>query len=86
MSRSKRADDAAAAELERARQPRSFDDAFAHHNLTRDERVTMVWHLAMFRARKTVEALLPQTDQKLIIGFNPKDILRASHAKEEGKS
>ena len=37
---------------------RTFDEAFAELNLTHAERTAMVWHLAMYRARKTVEALL----------------------------
>lgn len=36
---------------------RTFDEAFADHKLTPAERNALVWHLAMFRARKTVEAL-----------------------------
>lgn len=38
---------------------RTFDEAFAEHSLTPSERTAMVWHLAAYRARKTVEALLP---------------------------
>lgn len=38
----------------------TFDELFAKHNLTPAERVALVWHLAAFRARKTVEALLPE--------------------------
>lgn len=55
---------------------RTFDDAFCELNLTQAERTAMVWHLAMFRARKTIEALLPQTDPKLVLGYDPRDILR----------
>ena len=40
---------------------RTFDEAFAELNLTPAERAALVWHLAAFRARKTVEALLPKT-------------------------
>ena len=40
---------------------RTFDDAFAEHSLTPAERTALVWHLAALRARKTVEALLPET-------------------------
>lgn len=39
---------------------RTFDEAFAELNLTPAERTEMVWHLAAMRARKTIEALLPQ--------------------------
>lgn len=67
------------------REPRSFDEAFAELNLTPAERAALVWHLAMFRARKTVEALLPQiqTGGNLgadVLGFDPKDILRSESA------
>jgi hypothetical protein len=55
---------------------RTFDEAFAEHHLTAAERAAMVWHLAMLRARKTVEALLPETNAKLALGFDPRDILR----------
>lgn len=56
---------------------RTFDEAFAELNLTSQERTALVWHLAMFRARKTVEALLPGTDPALAMGFDPRDILRS---------
>ena len=55
---------------------RTFDEAFAELNLTAAERAALVWHLAMFRARKTVETLLPETDAKAALGFDPKEILR----------
>jgi hypothetical protein len=55
---------------------RTFDEAFAELNLTSEERAALVWHLAAFRARKTVEALLPETDPKLVLGFDPRLILR----------
>jgi hypothetical protein len=55
---------------------KTFDEAFAELNLTAAERVALVWHLAAMRARKTVEALLPATDVKLAMGFDPRDILR----------
>jgi hypothetical protein len=42
------------------REPRTFDEAFAEFNLTDEERTAMVWHLAAFRARRTVESLLPK--------------------------
>ena len=58
-------------------QIRTFDELFAEHHLTTAERTAMVWHLAMFRARKTVEALLPETDIKMAMGFDPRDILRS---------
>ncbi len=41
--------------------PRTFDELFAELNLTTAERTALVWHLAAFRARKTVEALLSET-------------------------
>ena len=70
------------------REPRSFDETFAELNLTPGERAALVWHLAMFRARKTVEALLPQiqTGGNLgadVLGFDPKDIMRAESAEEK---
>lgn len=40
---------------------RTFDEAFAEHTLTPAERHALVWHLAAYRARKTVEVLLPET-------------------------
>lgn len=55
---------------------RTFDEAFEDLNLTADERAALVWHLAELRARKTVEALLPATKPELILGFDPRDILR----------
>ncbi len=55
---------------------RTFDEAFEELNLTTSERTALVWHLAAFRARKTVEALLPETDPALILGFDPSDVLR----------
>lgn len=52
--------------------PRTFDEAFAEHNLTQEERTAMVWHLAAIRTRRLVEYLLPQTkvDPRLL------DVLR----------
>jgi hypothetical protein len=58
---------------------RTFDEAFEDFNLTPAERTALVWHLAAYRARKTVEALLPQTDVKLVMGFDPRDILRVGN-------
>ena len=56
----------------------TFDEVFGGGNLrvTVSERIALVWHLAALRARKTVEALLPKTDPKLTLGFDPNDILR----------
>jgi hypothetical protein len=61
---------------------RTFDEVFGGGNLrvTPAERAALVWHLAMFRARKTVEALLPETDIALAMGFDPHDILRKQEA------
>jgi hypothetical protein len=56
--------------------PRTFDELFAEHNLTAEERAALVWHLAEFRARKTVEALLPETNPVLVMGFDIRDALR----------
>jgi hypothetical protein len=41
---------------------RTFDEAFADHHLLPGERTALVWHLALFRARKTVEILLPKDE------------------------
>lgn len=35
----------------------TFDELFAEHNLTPEERKALVMHLATMRAQKTVEAL-----------------------------
>lgn len=56
---------------------RTFDEAFAELNLTQSEREALVWHLAALRARKTVEALLPETATEFALGFNPLDVLRS---------
>lgn len=49
--------------------PRTFDELFAELHLTPEERTALVWHLAAYRARKTVEALLPETRHD----FDPRD-------------
>ena len=36
----------------------SFDEFAARFKLTQEERAALVWHLAAFRARKTIEELL----------------------------
>ncbi len=36
----------------------TFDELFADHRLTSDERRDLVFHLSQIRARRTVEALL----------------------------
>jgi hypothetical protein len=38
----------------------TFDHFFREFRLTTAEREALVWHLASYRARKTVEALLPE--------------------------
>ncbi len=43
----------------------TFDEFFEEFRLTQQEREALVWHLAAFRARKTVETLLPTTDPRL---------------------
>jgi hypothetical protein len=43
----------------------TFDELFAHHALTPDERAALVHHLASLRYRRTVERLL------LKLGVNP---------------
>lgn len=47
----------------------TFDELFADLHLTPAERAALVWHLAAFRARKTVEALLPETKHN----FDPRN-------------
>lgn len=67
------------AKVDPAQLVRSFDEAFAEHNLTPGERVSLVWHLASFRARKTVETLLPETAHDL----DPRDYgMRAGYLKD----
>lgn len=44
-----------------ARRIKTFDEFFAEHRLTAKERTALVWHLATYRARKTVETLMPET-------------------------
>lgn len=44
---------------------RTFDEVFHEHSLYPEERAALVWHLAALRARKTVEALLPETKHDL---------------------
>lgn len=38
---------------------RRFDEFCADYTLTPEERTALVWHLAQYRMRKTLEALLP---------------------------
>lgn len=38
----------------------TFNELFSEHRLTPAERAELVWFLAQHRARKTVEALLPE--------------------------
>lgn len=61
MPRSKA--DIAAEKTLASRPPRTFDEVFAEMILTPEERSALVWHLAMMRARKTVEELLPSPPQ-----------------------
>lgn len=37
----------------------TFDELFPAHRTTRAERIALIWHLAQYRMRKTLEALLP---------------------------
>jgi hypothetical protein len=55
---------------------RTFDEVFQEMTITADERAALVWHLAMFRARRTVEILLPETDVRFVLGYDPRDVLR----------
>jgi hypothetical protein len=43
---------------------RTFDEAFAEHRLTPQERAALVWHLAGIRTRKLIETLLPQESRR----------------------
>lgn len=47
----------------------TFDDLFAEHHLTPGERSALVLHLASYRSRRTVEALLPK----------PREVARSSN-------
>ena len=40
---------------------RTFNEAFSEHRLTAEERYELIWRLAAMRAKKTVEALLPES-------------------------
>jgi hypothetical protein len=42
----------------------TFDELVEDFNLTPAERAALVWHLAAFRMRKTVEALLPRPKKR----------------------
>lgn len=48
----------------------TFDELFAEHNLTREERSALVWHLASIRTKELVEALLaePHVDTSMLRG------------------
>lgn len=59
---------------------RTFDEAFAELRLTADERAALVWHLAQMRARKTIEALLPNADYAPGINEEMMDVLRTHGA------
>lgn len=39
--------------------PRTFDEAFAEHRLTPEERLELVWYLAHIRAKRLIETLGP---------------------------
>lgn len=64
----------------------TFDEFFAEHTLTEQERVALVWHLAEFRARRTVEellngVLLPRRPTlEMQEAFEHRSMLRASFA------
>lgn len=53
----------------------TFDELFERHTITPAERAALVWHLAAFRARKTVEALMPEIKHD----FDPRDYGLRSH-------
>lgn len=68
--------DIEAAKLLSDRPPRTFDEVFGEMTLTREERAAMVWHLAMMRARKTVQALLPSPPEGTLAESWILDVLR----------
>jgi hypothetical protein len=39
----------------------TFDDLLIEHDVKREDRTALVWHLATMRARRTVEALMDDT-------------------------
>jgi hypothetical protein len=40
----------------------TFDDLLIEHDVTKEERMALVWHLAAMRARSTVELLSNDTE------------------------
>ena len=52
---------------------RTFDEAFAEHRLTADERLALVWHLAAIRTRELVETLgsAPKPDMRVLRDNGP---------------
>lgn len=50
----------------------TFDEFFSEHRLTTKEREALVWHLAAYRMRRTIEML-----REAPLPFNPRDVLRA---------
>ena len=54
---------------------RTFDEVFSEHTVTTRERTALVWHLAEYRARKTVEALLQPNPYKLGLRTPPSETL-----------
>lgn len=46
---------------------RTFEEFCAELSLTSDERAALVWHLAAFRARRTVEKLLIRLDTRPLL-------------------
>lgn len=52
-------------------EPKTFDEFFAEHRLTAEERLALVWHLAMYRARKLIETLgpMPKPDMRVLRAY-----------------
>lgn len=42
----------------------TFDDLLLYHDVSREERTALVWHLASVRARRTVELLMDDSEFK----------------------
>ena len=57
---------------------RTFEGFCAERNLTPDERAALVWHLAAFRFRRTVEKLLIRMDTRPLLAplSNPHEAKR----------
>lgn len=63
---------------------RTFDDFCAERTITDDERTALVWHLAAFRARKTVERLLEPAPPFDISGVLREPVTKGPRGEERG--